>query len=352
MPKQNIRYDTEVRQIGGIMMALGMSLVFYPLLDTSVRLSSDFPDNDLYNGDEADASWALLCGDVAIIILGLLGMAIGFMSLTEAGHKFLTLFGLVWVQTAFVDWIAKMYELSVSLGISDDPSSTEKFYFSMGILKMIFLKFMQYGSLALTMFTLFAFQSKKGHLKNAPYYRKRLVIYSFFYAANGIFGYLVPGAKVYLDNKDELPVKRPLEPLVVFIGQPITVPEITLAIGAIFALVGIYGMARGLGLALNDNRYLQIAVGVAYVGYLAAIVLTEYSIGGRSVGATTAAVEAMNGHIILSFLDQKVRTMPEEMDEDYFHDDAIVTKFGEERKRKLKKEKEEQEASVEAEGMA
>ena len=111
-------------------------------------------------------------------------------------------------------------------------------------------------------------------------------------------------------------------------------------------------MARGLGLAENDNRYMQIAVAVAYIAYLGAIVLTEYSIGGRAVGATTAAVEVMNGHVILSFLDQKAQTMPEEMDEDYFHDDAIVTKFGQERKKKLKKEKEEQTETVEAEGMA
>eukprot|EP00526_Cylindrotheca_closterium_P013822 CAMPEP_0113655098 /NCGR_PEP_ID=MMETSP0017_2-20120614/29511_1 /TAXON_ID=2856 /ORGANISM="Cylindrotheca closterium" /LENGTH=350 /DNA_ID=CAMNT_0000568295 /DNA_START=100 /DNA_END=1152 /DNA_ORIENTATION=+ /assembly_acc=CAM_ASM_000147 len=350
MVKQNLRYDTEVRQIGGIMMVLAMSLVIYPLFDTSDRLSDNFPDNDRYNGDDGGLAWALLCGNVAIIVLGLLGMAIGFMALTEAGHKYITVVGLVWQQTAFVDWVAKMYELAVTMGIDENPSSTTEFYFSMGILKMFFLKFMQYGSLAVTLFTLFAFQSRKGHLKNAAYYRKRLVIYSFFFAANGIFGYLVPGAKVYLDNEDNLPVKKPIKPLVVFVGQPITVPEITLAMGAIFALVGVYGMARGLGLAQNDNRYFQIAVAVAYIAYLGAVVLTEFSIGGRVAGAMAAGVEVINCHIILSFLDQKAKTMPEEMDEDYFHDDAIVTKFGQERARKLKKEKEEE--TVEAEGMA
>lgn len=350
MVKQNIRYDTEVRQIGGIMMALAMTLVFYPLFDTSIRLSSDFPDNDMYNGEDGALGWALLCGNVAVIVLGLLGMAIGFMALTDSGHKYITIVGLVWQQTAFMDWIAKMYELAVSMGIDESPSSTTEFYFSMGILKMFFLRFMQYGSLAVAMFTLFAFQSRKGHLKNASYYRKRLVFYSFMYAANGIFGYLVPGAKVYLDNEDNLPVKKPIEPLVIFVGQPITVPEITMAAGAVFALVGIYGMARGLGLAQTDNRYLQIAMVVAYILYLGAVVLTEFSIGGRVDAAMTAGVEFMNGHIILSYLDQKAKTMPETMDEDYFHDDAIVTKFGQEREKKLKKEKEEE--TVEAEGMA
>ncbi|KAL3945396.1 MAG: hypothetical protein SGBAC_000529 [Bacillariaceae sp.] len=350
MAKENIRYDMEVRQIGGILMVLAMSLVFYPLFDTSTRLSSNFPDNELYNGDEGDLAWALLSGNVAIIILGLLGMAIGFMALTDFGHKYITILGLVWQQMAFVDWVAKMYELSVTMGIGENPSSTTEFYFSMGILRMFFAKFLQYGSLAVMLFTLLAFQTRKGHTKNAGYYRKRLVLYSFFYAATGIFGYLVPGAKVYLDNEDNLPVKKPIEPLVIFLGQPITVPEITMAIGVIFALVGIYGMARGLGLADNENTYYQVALPVAYIAYLGAIVLTEFSIGGRAEGAMTAGVELMNGHILLCFLDKKAQTLPEKMDEDYFHDDAIVTKFGQEREKRLKKEKEEE--TVEAEGMA
>lgn len=112
MVKQNIRYDTEVRQIGGIMLALSVSIAIYPILDTTSRVSLDIQDNPLYQGDLAALNWALLSGDVAVVILGLLGMGIGFMALTESGHKFITIAGLVWEQTVFIDWIAKMYALS------------------------------------------------------------------------------------------------------------------------------------------------------------------------------------------------------------------------------------------------
>ena len=115
MVKQNIRYDTEVRQIGGIMMALSMSIAVYPLMDTTSRISLDMKDNELYdgsNGSNAALNWALLGGDIAVVILGLLGMTIGFMALTEGGMKLVTIIGLILMQTVYVDWIAKMYALS------------------------------------------------------------------------------------------------------------------------------------------------------------------------------------------------------------------------------------------------
>jgi len=363
MVSQNIRYDTEVRQIGGIMMALSMSIAVYPLLDATSRISLDIQDNPLYNGDSDNAAlnWALLTGDIFVVILGLLGMAIGFMALTDGGIVFVTVIGLIWEQTAFVDWIAKMYALSEYaykdirnnpssdiqyMDIHNNPSSDIQFSFSMQILRMIFLGVLRFGSLGLALFVLYSFQAGKGHLKNASYYRKRLVFYSFMYCAHGIFPYLVQGTKIYLDFKKVLPVKAP--PVNV-VRYSITHPEITMGIGAIFTLVGIYGMARGLGLAPNDNRYFQLAVFAAYVAYLAAIVLTEFSIAGQSHMATTAGVDLLNGHIILSFLDQKAKTVPEQMDEDYYHDDAIVTKtLGNERAPLSENDEEE----VEAEGMA
>lgn len=230
--------------------------------------------------------------------------------------------------------------------IRDNPSSDVQFYFAMGILKMFFLCFLLYGSLGLTLFNLYAFQTEKGHTKNAGYYRKRLVFYSFMYCGHGIFPFLVQGVKVYLDNEDILPAKSPI---IAVVGQPITHPEITIAMGVIFTLIGIWGMARGLGLAPNDNRYFQFAVGFGYMAYVATIILTEFSIARANGTSSMAAVVAINAHLILAYLDQKAGTVPEEMDEDYYHDDAIVTKnFGQEQAPLQPAEEEE----IEAEGMA
>eukprot|EP00980_Cylindrotheca_fusiformis_P021897 scaffold8740_cov113-Cylindrotheca_fusiformis.AAC.5 len=328
---RNIRYDKEVRQIGAVMLILSLAVMIYPLNDATSRISLDISEK-FSEGNES-LNWALLVGDLCVTILGLLGMAIGFMAITECGIVFVTVIGLIWEQTVFIDWIGKMYELSEGMysEIGNDPSSNEQFFFSMGILKMFFLGFLLYGSLGLTLFNLYAFQTQRGHTKNAGYYRKRL------------------GSKVYLENEDDLPVTSPI---ISVVGQPITHPEITVANGVLFTLIGMWGMARGFELVVNDNRYFQLAVGFSYVAYVATIILTEFSIGGASGMSSTAAVMAINGHIILAYLDQKAGTVPEEMDEDYYHDDAIVTKnFGQEQaqNQSLLVVKEEE---IEAEGMA
>jgi hypothetical protein len=235
--------------------------------------------------------------------------------------------------------------------IRDNPSSDVQFYFAMGILKLFFLCFLLYGSLGLALFNLYAFQTQKGHTKNAHYYSTRLVFFSFLYCGHGLFPFLVQGSKVYLDFEDDLPAKAPI---IAVVGQPITHPEITIAMGVIFTLIGIWGMARGLGIAPRGDRFFQLAVGFGYVSYVATIVLTEFSIAGASGMSSMAAVSAVNAHVILAFLDQKAGTVPEEMDEDYYHDDAIVTKnFGEEQAPLSESGKEEiEEEEIEAEGMA
>jgi hypothetical protein len=388
---QNIRYDKEVRQIGGLMLILSLAVMVFPMYDTTSRISLDITENPLYNGDNEALNWALLAGDLCVILLGMLGMTIGFMAITDGGIVFVTLIGLIWEQTAFIDWIGKMYHLSeyskyrclcfcylvLNLSdyktyeeykltplatlnsispseykeIGDNPSSDVQFYFAMGILKMLFICFLLYGSLGLALFTLYAFQTHKGHTKNARYYSTRLVFFSFMYCGHGLFPFLVQGTKVYIDNKDDLPAKSPI---IAVVGQPITHPEITIAMGVIFTLIGIWGMARGLGIAPKGDRFFQLAVGFAYMSYVATVILTEFSIAGASGMASMAAVVAINAHVILAYLDQKAGTVPEEMDEDYYHDDAIVTKnFGQEQAPLNESENEEiEEEVIEAEGMA
>lgn len=109
---KNIRYDKEVRQIGGLMLILSLAVMIFPMYDTTSRISLDIDDNPLYSGENETLNWVLLAGDLCIILLGMLGMAIGFMALTEGGVVFVTVIGLIWEQTALIDWIGKMYELT------------------------------------------------------------------------------------------------------------------------------------------------------------------------------------------------------------------------------------------------
>jgi hypothetical protein len=109
---QNIRYDKEVRQIGGLLLILSLSVMIFPMFDTTSRISVDITENALYNDGNEALNWALLVGDLSLIILGMLGIAIGFMAITDGGIVFVTVIGLIWEQTAYIDWIGKMYMLS------------------------------------------------------------------------------------------------------------------------------------------------------------------------------------------------------------------------------------------------
>jgi hypothetical protein len=112
----NLLHEKEVRQIGGLILILSVAVMVYPIFDTTSRLYIDFDEhpNKLYTGDDAVLNYILLVGDLCIVALGLVGMAIGFMAMTDVVLLPLTTFALVWEQTAFIDWIGKMYNLSAT----------------------------------------------------------------------------------------------------------------------------------------------------------------------------------------------------------------------------------------------
>lgn len=320
----SLRYETEVRQLGGLMLVLSLAVMVFPMFDTTNRISLDITEDPIYNGDSAlnILNWVLLVGDLCVIALGLLGMAIGFLTLTNGGMLSLTIFGLIWEQTAFIDWIGKMENLTYVYPNYASGDFDQAFSFSMGVLKMFFLCFMLYGSLGLVLFNLYAFQSGKGHTKNAAYYKSRLTFYSFMYLGHGLFPFLVQGTKIYIDVTEE-GRESPLQPPVTVIGQPITHPEITISIGVLLTLIGMWGMLRGIGLAGNNSRAFQLAVGFGYFAYICCIVLTEFSIPGPAAAKSSmATVVFLNGNVMLAWLDEKARTVPEDMEEDYYQNDS------------------------------
>lgn len=216
---------------------------------------------------------------------------------------------------------------------------------------MISLCFLLYGSLGLCFFNLFAFQTGKGYKQNKGYFKCRLLLYSFFYTVHGLVPFLIQGSKVYLDNKDAL-VDQRLQPPQPVVGQPISYPAMTIAMGCLFTIVGLWGMARGLCLG-GSGRLFQATVMFTYLAYMGSIVLTEFSINGASGMASMATVVAVNGHVILMYLDHKASTMPEFIDADYYDGDSTTpSAAAKAEQEEIADESEYEEEEIEAEGMA
>lgn len=326
-----LRNKNAVTELGGLIMILSLAIMIFPMWDTTDRISLDLGTHPkgFYNKELDDErlilNYVLLGGDLCVIALGLLGIAIGFMTLTNGGMVCFTVLGLIWEQTSFIDWIGKMYNLKY-VHPTYDSDTDEAFFFSMDILKMFFACFLLYGSLGLALFNLFAFQTGKGYTKNAGYYRGRLLFYSFMYTGHGLFPFLTQGTYIYLLKKDE-GLESPLTPPVMVAGQPITHPEITIATGVLLTLIGMWGMLRGLGKG-SKSRTFQVIIGFGYLAYICLIVLTEFSAAQPAAAkASMASAVFLNAHVIIAYLDEKASTTPEEMDKNYWESDEEIQPF-------------------------
>jgi uncharacterized membrane protein len=189
------------------------------------------------------------------------------------------------------------------------------FYFSTGLLTIFFLCILLYGSLGLILFAIYDYQIKDPPTRAASYYRGRLVLYSFLYLGVGVCRFLMPGMKVLKDMGGG-PLAAPFP----VVAGPIVFPEMEIALGCSCSLLGLWGMARGFGIAAEGSRFGNL-VGFNYVAYIALKVLVQigfYAPPPAVASAAALTVVFLPAHIMLSFLDDKARSGPEQIDPDYY----------------------------------
>lgn len=185
-----------------------------------------------------------------------------------------------------------------------------------GILTVLFLCFLLYGSLGLILFSIYDYQTKDPPTRNAGAFRKRLVFYSTMFLGVGICRFLMPGIKILMDQGG-----GPLDAPVPVVAGPIVFPEMEIALGCSVSLLGLWGIVRGMGIANSGGLFTSL-VGFNYVAYLALKVLVEigwYAPPPAVASSTTIALVFLPGHIMLAFLDDKARLAPEQIDPDYYH---------------------------------
>ena len=104
MPHFNLRHESDLRQLGGILFALAIGVLIFPLTDTVSLINGSAANDRIY--------YTMLIGDLCVVMLGLLCMGMAFALVAcDYSSAALTTAAIVWEQTVFIDWIGKMVNL-------------------------------------------------------------------------------------------------------------------------------------------------------------------------------------------------------------------------------------------------
>ena len=339
------RFQSERRQIGGLMLLLGTCAAFQPLSNMASLINADTARSHIEQ--------ASLAGGFFQVAFGGMAMMVGYSSLVHCyGNSNLSAALILLTQTAWIPYITDMVAISKDafgdlptdfvariVGPDDTnillveyvvnpfipslyvPNERDvRFVGAMGLLGIMAYGVAFLGSLAFTEFTLYSFDMNKPMSHNAEYYRSRLLFYTFVLVLAGT-SQLLLGAYSLMEFGN-----GPLEPPLVVAMYTISFPEIAIPLGIMQMLVGYFGIARYLGsvpVGPQDHEY-QIMLLIQFIAMVGLQYLTQ--IGYASGDEGTAGAGAIISLVLLSvglnvlpaFLDYKMRTMPKTITKEYF----------------------------------
>lgn len=340
MGQERLRSDR--RQLGGMLLAMGVCVTFQPLLgmESLIGFTSDT------GGAAFNRGWLISCG-ILQILFGILAMVVGYLALVhDYGNRRLTgtlilLTQLSWIpfatgivqigiaisppyitdtRTSWSDELVFFEEYVVNPFIPEDylPNKNDVIFLgSMGILGLTTYGVGFFGSLAFLEFTLYSFDAKKPTRRNSTYYRGRLLFYSFVVLIAGMSQILF-GAYILFEFGGGR-----LSPPIGIAVYRVSFPAITVAIGALQMVVGYHGVGNYLRLFPvdpNSNNF-QILALVSWVFQLILqyIVQIGFVEGDENPAALTSlALYSFGISILPPFLDYKMRTTPISMSEEYY----------------------------------
>jgi hypothetical protein len=111
----------------------------------------------------------------------------------------------------------------------------------------------------------------------------------------------------------------------------ITYPEISVTVGLVYMLNGLWGVGRAYTKPNDD--YFPMSLGFQWFLTVALMILTQISylpLDTMAYAAPTRGCLMLAAHVMPAFLDFKARTTPEVFDNDYYGLDSAVDKHADE----------------------
>jgi len=336
------RFRSDRRQLGGMLLVMGVCVTFQPLAGIASLISVDQDASRT----SFDRIWLICCGIIQIIF-GTLAMVVGYLGLVhDYGNRRLTGTLLLITQLSWIPFVTGIIEVGIAasppytietrisssdgIGLLEEfvvnpfvpedylPNKNDVLFFGvMGILGLISYGLGFFGSLAFLESALYTFDVGKPTYRDAKYYRGRLLFYSFVVLIAGMSQILL-GAYVLFEFGG-----GPISPPVGVAMYRVSFPEITMAVGSIQMTVGYYGVGNYLHLfpvGPNDNKFQILALAGWFLQLiLQYIVQISYIEGNENSAALPSLVLYSFGmNIFPPFLDYKMRTTPTSFNKDYY----------------------------------
>ncbi|KAL3914682.1 MAG: hypothetical protein SGILL_006005 [Bacillariaceae sp.] len=200
---------------------------------------------------------------------------------------------------------------------SYDPTAQDvRFVGAMGFLGIVAWYVGLFGSLSSIQFTLYAFQSGNPESRNKAYYQSRYIFYSTIFLLAGASQLLLG---VYIMKEfGSGPLPRPISTAMYVVMYP----EISIGVGALQASTALYGFVRASGVtATPTNHYYQCTIWFCWLVTIAGTAMAQvYSLpDGMGAGrAPSLVVLTLSLHLLLSFVDFKMRTIPHQFPLEYY----------------------------------
>lgn len=314
------RFKSDKRQLGGLLMFLSTAALVFPMANLATLIGPD--------GTTASEGIPLvsLIAAVLTIVLGIMGIAIGYMqAIHDYGNKYLTILLLFWNQFAWIPFITDMTAIGrgarsgmAFIPADYDPTGTDvTFVGAMGIMGVLGYGTGFLGSVALAGFSLHAFQSGKPGDRSGTYYRSRMPFYVFALGIVGLAQLILGSFILARFGSGPLP-KGPIA-VAMFI---VNFPEISVFVGLLHLFIAIYGAARAAGIRKSptDHSY-QVALFIGWVSTLTLQIMVQVAYipaGMAAAAAPSQTMLTMGVFVINGFLDFKARTTPAQIPPDYY----------------------------------
>jgi len=323
--QNSFRFQSDKRQFGGLLMLLSFCLIVMPLASIAGAFGPD-------GANTTDAStipfWGMF-GGLCIFITGVAGVITGYMAAVhDWSHWHLTVFLKFAVQTAWISYMTDMVAvgqgaklpaaMNMFIPMTYSPEDADvKFVGAMGVISILCYGFAFAGSMAFMVWGLHAYNIGMPESHNGNYFKARIPFYSGVLAVAGLAQFLLGAwcqGRFDMDVLEKGPVK------VAFLV--VVYPGISMFIGLLQFINGVWGIARSLGYFQIKNVY-QFSMAFQWIMVLALqnIAQIAYLPGGTAAPvAPTLAAFSLSLTLFPAYLDYKISTLPDTLPHDYYSD--------------------------------